>query len=214
MILAFENDIGVEILKAGLNALVAVITLALGWLIGQRLTSFWAIRQKRRELELSTANEFYKLYGEFFAVWKLWNYFEERQTQPGFPSETHWELLKRASAAEAGIEATLVKLASERVLNSEQTERLARFRQAYQKLRESIRDNKKLDWTYPTHPEYLAFKNLATYVTCMITSSDQDNLLIKEGMLPIDVPKVPSPDEASAALRDITSNKWKGRWAT
>lgn len=64
-----------ELLKALLNVIVAIITLGFGWLVGQRLTVYWAIRQKRRELELSAVNEFYKLYGEFFAVWKLWSYY-------------------------------------------------------------------------------------------------------------------------------------------
>src|SRR5262249_42640723 len=53
----------------------AVVTLGLGWVVGQRLTSYWSFRQKHREIDLSVAQDFHRLYGEFFAVWKLWNYY-------------------------------------------------------------------------------------------------------------------------------------------
>ncbi len=37
-----------EILKASLNLLVVLITLGLGWFIGQRLTIKWNLIQKQR----------------------------------------------------------------------------------------------------------------------------------------------------------------------
>ena len=58
---------------AAANLFVALVSLAFTWLIGNRLALTWAIRQKRKELELATAERFYQQYGEFFAIWKLWN---------------------------------------------------------------------------------------------------------------------------------------------
>lgn len=145
-----------ELLKAVLSIIVAIITLSFGWLVGQRLTVYWAIRQKRRELELSAVNEFYRLYGEFFAVWKLWSYylgFAWADDNLRFPDVTRWELLQRASAAEGALESLFVKLSSERKLFDEDIEVLGRFRQAYQTLRESIRDNENLGWYSQNHPE-------------------------------------------------------------
>jgi uncharacterized protein with ACT and thioredoxin-like domain len=51
---------------------VALLTLLLGWLVGTRITSRWEEDKKRRELRLEALSRFYELYGEFYAVWKLW----------------------------------------------------------------------------------------------------------------------------------------------
>lgn len=190
-----------ELLKALLNVIVAITTLSFGWLVGQRLTVYWAIRQKRRELELSAVNEFYKLYGEFFAVWKLWAYYLDSVNSANklkFPDTTRWELLQRASAAEGALESVFVKLSSERILSDEDTEVLGKFRQAYQKLRESIRDNEHLGWSSHTHPEYLTFKRLAHLTACLILSDTQ--------------PKQKAKNQTANALEKITANVWEKSW--
>ena len=137
-----------EGLKAVPNLLVALITLGLGWLVGQRLTLGWNLRQKRRELDLSNAKEFQALYGEFFAVWKLWNYYTRDIGDKSLPGASRWELLNRACAAAAGMESIFVRLASERDLSDAQIESLGQFRQLYQTLREVIRDNEPLCWDH------------------------------------------------------------------
>jgi hypothetical protein len=65
------DAIGFEIVKALIGPVVAV---GLAWLVGNRLSSEWALRQRRRENSLASVAEFYRLYGEFFALWKLCNY--------------------------------------------------------------------------------------------------------------------------------------------
>ena len=77
-------------------------TVLLAWAVGNRLSARWAMRQKRREETRVAANEFYRLYGEFFAVWKLWNYSLD-DTDYSDKTAQRWELLKRAAAAEAGV---------------------------------------------------------------------------------------------------------------
>jgi mechanosensitive ion channel-like protein len=164
-----------EGLKAVPNLLVALITLGLGWLVGQRLTLSWNLRQKRRELDLSNAKEFQALYGEFFAVWKLWNYYTRDIGDKSLPGASRWELLNRACAAEAGMESIFVRLASERNLSDTQVESLGQFRQLYQTLREVIRDNKPLRWDHSEHPEYVKFKRLGAEVAYFIvTDTDKD----------------------------------------
>ncbi len=74
-----QATINTEFLKAGLSAVVAIITLSLGWFIGQRLTHYWSVRQKNRELELSMANDFYKLYGIFFRLEVMELLFDNRR---------------------------------------------------------------------------------------------------------------------------------------
>jgi hypothetical protein len=166
-----------EWLKVIPNLFVALITLGLGWVVGQRLTVNWNLRQKRRELDLSNAKEFQLLYGEFFAIWKLWNYYIRDIGAKELPGASRWELLKRACTAEAGMEAIFVRLASERNLSEEQIESLGQFRQLYQKLREGIRDNQPLRWDHSEHPEYMNFKRLGSQVAYFIVSDeDKDKL--------------------------------------
>jgi hypothetical protein len=60
-------------LTAIIAAFVApVLTLGLAWLVGNSLTTRWDTVKKQAELDLAAMEQFYKIYGEFFAVWKLW----------------------------------------------------------------------------------------------------------------------------------------------
>lgn len=182
-----------EVIKAILNVIVAVITLGLGWFVGHRLTVYWAIRQKQRELELSALNDFYNLYGEFFAIWKLWAYCNAPDEDMKLSDTTRWSLLERACIAEGKLEAIFVMLSSERTLKDHDIETLGKFRQAYQQLRESIRDNKDLGWWSQDHPEYLSFKHLAYLTACIILSGR-------------------SRERKGEVLTKITSNSWEKTW--
>jgi hypothetical protein len=179
------------------EALVSPLaTVLLAWAIGNRLSTHWANRQKRREETRTAANEFYRLYGEFFAVWKLWNYSLKNAEDPERVAR-RWELLKRAAAAEAGVEALLVKLTSERRFDEPDIEALGRFRQGFQTLRQTMRDARKLDWGSSDHPEYAAFKRLASHVGRLVSTVDQG--------------KSPTISEAQQALISVTSNVWERR---
>jgi hypothetical protein len=67
--------------------------LVIGWFVGQRLTVLWNLRQKYKEYDLETAREFHTLYGEFFAIWKLWDYYLKDATMKAEGSR--WSLLDR-----------------------------------------------------------------------------------------------------------------------
>jgi hypothetical protein len=181
-----------EATRAGYSLVAGIVVLALGWFVGQRLTFAWNIRQKRREFQLTASQQFYSAYGEFFAVWKLWNALDHKA---GSFEDRKWELFKRAAAAEAIIEGTLVKLASEAALNESQIEMLGQFRQVFQQLRESLRDNQALKWNYSEHRDYISFKCLAVRVAALLGG---DWAL-----------QNPTGDQASDQLMKITSNKWE-----
>jgi hypothetical protein len=185
-----------ELLRASTSAIVGVIVAAL---LGQRVAAYWATRQKRRELAITAANEFYRLYGEFFAIWKLWNFALKSGRDPEQATARRWELLERATAAEAGVEAALVRLSVERRLDEGQLAAAARFRQGYQTLREAIRSGEPIRWGYSEHPEYVAFKRLATEVANLISSAERG--------------RTPTAAEAQAALIEITANKWEADWS-
>lgn len=149
-----------------------LIFLGLGWLIGKRLTVLWSREQKENEEDLVAARALHQLYGEFFALWKLWNYSLLDPGSQGAPGTSRWELLDRACSSEGKLEALFVSVAaSQRSLANDEIETLGRFRQRYQQLREVIRDNVPLKWDHAEHPEYVEFKTLAPQVAAIIVRS-------------------------------------------
>ena len=152
----------------GIKAVIALSALAL---VGQRVIAYWDIRKKRLELDITAANQFHQLYGEFKTVWRLWKIFNDN-TDVQFPDDTRAELLKRATTAESGIEAITVKLATERALSDSEINTLGLFRQAYQLVREAIRYDQSLNWQWNS-PEYVLFNNLASDVARMISSNEK-----------------------------------------
>jgi hypothetical protein len=184
-----------ELIKAGFSLVSAIVVLALGWGIGQRLTYKWNVRQKRRELQLSASQQFYVAYGEFFAVWKLWNRLD--RTANGF-EERRWELHKRSAAAEAIIEGILVKLSSELTLEDDDLNVLGCFRQAFQQLRQTIREDRHLPWPNSECPPYRTFKTLAIRTSALLTSEWPSSS--------------PSRKDATKQLLEITSNSWQENW--
>lgn len=149
-----------------------LVFLGLGWLIGRRLTVLWSRHQKENEQDLDAARDFHALYGDFFALWKSWNYYVRDLGAEALPGASRWELLDRACKSEARLEATFARLASQRSLTADEIDTLGRFRQRYQQLRESIRDNMPLAWDHSEHPDYVEFKMLAPQVAAIIAGSD------------------------------------------
>ncbi len=139
--------------------------------------------------------QFYVAYGEFFAVWKLWNRLD--RDAPPF-EDRRWELHKRAAAAEAIVEGTLVKLSSELLLTSEQINDLGCFRQAFQQLRQSIRKNELLLWISSEDTEYKKFKSLTVRVSAILSGE-----WIGDSLL---------PTRAAEQLLAVTSNSHEGKW--
>jgi len=151
--------------------LATLVFLGLGWVIGKQLTILWSRRQKQNEQDLDAARSFHALYGDFFALWKLWNYYVRDLGAEALPGASRWQLLDRACGSEAKLESMFVRLASQRALSPKDIETLGRFRQRYQQLREAIRDNIPLPWDHSEHPDYVEFKILAPQVACIIAGS-------------------------------------------
>ncbi|MEU8193146.1 hypothetical protein AB0C10_05115 [Microbispora amethystogenes] len=198
----------VESVKAVPNLIVALITLILGWLVGNQLTARLDERKKRRELDLLALGVFYEIYGEFFAVWKMWS---------NAPKSLHEDddfrrtLLDRSAETEGKLESMLVRLASERKLSDRDCTLLGCFRQAVQSLRESMREKTGLrsrvtwqgqqlvaiSWYGSDAPPYLAFKALAAFAADLLSrSSDLDT----------------KAETAYSSLRKITSSRLERTW--
>src|SRR5947208_735043 len=99
----------------------AIVGSAFAWVIGTQVSYNWDERRRRRESDLAALATFYRLYGEFFATWKLWSAHQDKAYAATLarPSEIQWILLERTEAVEGGFEALLVKVASERRLTDE-----------------------------------------------------------------------------------------------
>lgn len=169
------SPLSLEILKTGLNLLVALTTLGLTWFIGQGLAVGWNLEQKRRETDIAILQEFYSLYGEFKEIGKIWriikkNYYQKYSNLEIPPPANYWLLLSRACAVEGKNEAIMVKLATERNLDESDLRALGLFRQAVQQLRESIRDKREIP-SFSRGTEYVFFNNLAAQVGFIISSS-------------------------------------------
>src|SRR4029077_8975699 len=124
--------------KSVLSLIVAALTLSATWFIGQRLTAYWNLRQKRNELNLASVQSFHALYGEFKEVVKIWRLVKRNVA---VAHDERWKLLTRACAIESKSETLALRLTTERVLSSEEMDTIGLFRQAIQTLRESIRDD-------------------------------------------------------------------------
>ncbi|HWS86022.1 MAG TPA: hypothetical protein VN282_03445 [Pyrinomonadaceae bacterium] len=172
------EDFGWEVLLEVIKTLLSLVLLAAGWLFGQRIVAYWDDRKKRNEMDIAAAQRFYDLYGEFKAITRLWSTFsfharagqrgEDRINFPPDDDTVRLELLRRSAAAESGVEALILKLAVERKLEPGQLETLGLFRQAYQRLRETIREDKEFSWFSHTGA-YALFNALAAKVAHMIS---------------------------------------------
>ncbi len=189
----------------GANLITLALTVFLGLVISLVLTNpisaYWAIRQKRRESQLSATDQFYQLYGEFVGIWKHWQY---------TPKESGPELLQRACTAEGRVEAILVKLAAERALSKEEQYALGQFRQAYQTIREYIGTGRRITWSDDPSPAYDKFKKLSSCVAHMLAENEwaDRRSFMHRLFSPVSPGRPPSVGQVEAALKEITSHKW------
>ena len=193
--MSLPNGWEIEVFKA----VLALGGLLITYFFGYRVVAYWDRKKKRSELDLETARQFHQLYGEFKAVMRLWKVFYNSGKNLEIASDIRGELLKRAAAAEGGVEAIIMKLAAERKLNEPKIETLGLFRQAYQELRAAIRDNTSLDaWSYKS-TEYFLFNNLASQISYLISSDEASQKSI-------------TPKDACDNLYKVTSvreEEWK-----
>ena len=186
--------------------LVSIATLLPCWFIAARLIAGWSLRRKKREFDTANAQQFHTAYMDFFAIWKLWHHYldhgENELPDHGeyeIPHASRWELLTRTYIAEGSIEAVFLRLSSARRLAPDTIELLGRFRQGFQTLGQSIKNNKPMPWKDPEHPDYLVFKRLASSVAVLINGESLG-------------PK--AADLRADAFRQITSGRWERTWSS
>ncbi|MCA1702298.1 MAG: hypothetical protein LC808_03100 [Actinobacteria bacterium] len=199
--------IGIGIPGVLANLSVALVTLIATWLVGNYITTLWDEVRKRREFELAALNDLYKVYGDFFSLIKLWSMHYRRPKYTFEISEVaRHELVERAAATEARLEAFIVKITAERQLAVKDRDLLGAFRQACQSIRQSIASDADLGWHSDRAPGYLHFKALASWAVTSLIGSPPRRVFWRR-------PEPgPSAWEASEALQQITSNMYENRW--
>jgi hypothetical protein len=188
-----QTSLGEEVIKALPIALFNIVAICFAWLVGKRLTLYWSVKQKARELSLEARKELHFLYGEFFATWKLWEYTVHQKHQLADFADRRWNLLERISLAEGKVEGIVTQVASVRGLAGTEIASLGCFRQSYQRLRRAIRDEVTLGWKGGDDPNYLDFKKHAAEVSVILAQSSM------------------SPEKVARAFQNITSTRWNGQ---
>jgi hypothetical protein len=194
-----------DLLKLGFGPIAAV---GVAGIIGHQLSLTWAIKQKRRELGISATNQFYELYGEFFALIKYSNFiFRDSKGRFELDKADWLKLMERVTALESKSEALVLRLTSEVCLNPSDKDisklvDLGHFRQGVQLLRKAATKGKVLGWNRSNHPQYEKFKQLAVSVAEMVRL--------------VGVEAQPSVDTAKQQLLFVTDNarhnEWREMW--
>lgn len=191
-----RQGVWTELGKLNPEAVLIGLSLLGSALVGTRISAAWNVRQKRKELDLATARDFHDIYGQFFAIWKMWEHTAlDKYRETDLIDFDRTVLLGRACEVEGRLESILVRLSCERALDAADVECLGVFRQVFQQLREAISANKDLAWYSSDHSDYLALKKLAVRVALMI---------VDDGVRP-------KADAAADSLVAVTSNRWEGR---
>ncbi|MEE8104461.1 MAG: hypothetical protein V3T86_02890 [Planctomycetota bacterium] len=170
MLASFWETVENEAIKA----VFMIVLLLFTWLVGRRIINYWDLRKKRQELDLAAARSFHQLFGEFKDIWRIWKVYQyDGNDRYEFTDEERqkirFDLLHRATRAEGGVEAIVLKLATERKLSKEELASLGMFRQAYQKLREAIRNGTRLHWQWGK-ANYMLFNDGACEVAAIINT--------------------------------------------
>jgi hypothetical protein len=178
--------------------LTAVVTLGGGWFITTRVTDRWDKIKKRREMDLASAQDFQRLYGEFCAAWKSWDTSVQHPTTVGSSTDRAWECLEHATAIEGEIEALLAKVAGERFLSEDDVDVLGAVREGFQELRKAIREGVSLA-DGKSRFEYSFFKGVCVYTSHLLGTSPHT----------IDLP---DRTVSVKSFLGITSPEKEGRW--
>ncbi|MFF3757709.1 hypothetical protein [Streptomyces sp. NPDC002185] len=156
--------------SVGAPLLTVVATLGGGWLVTTRVTDRWDQVKKQREMGLSAAQDFQRLYGESVAIWKTWNALTSHHTPVTTPEHSGWSCFERATAAEGAIEALMAKLAAERLLNDDEIDVLGGVRQAFKVVRRTIERGEPLGWGASGVAPYAALKSLSAALSVLLSS--------------------------------------------
>jgi hypothetical protein len=210
---AFFEQVLLALQKAGI---AAVFTLLLLFVIGQRIVFIWDQRKKYQELDNATYTQFQDLQGEFYEIIKVYRTLYDTTHKYEYNAlkldkSTSAELFKRACAAESKVDVMINKLVAERTLCKGDPYTLGLYRQGFQQLRESIREDSNPEYGNFKDPRYKLFEELVSKVAYIVTESKRPETRL--GKLGLGGFKSKSFEDAQADRRQVVnvrSRHWKG----
>jgi hypothetical protein len=195
----------VELLIELLKPAIPVAILLLG---GRWLLNVYDLRKTKREQEIAlvrfirqkqyeAVEELYGLFGRFMELYRLVNSPDTELDN----DETRLSLCKTASEAESAIDAAILRIGCEFTHdNPELLEPLlGNLRQSVQIWRESIREHKKLPFTYSSQKDYERFKTSFAKTAAYMVTKIYGRLTPEEVKM----------EEAQNLLLEAFSNKYE-----
>jgi hypothetical protein len=159
---------------------VAATAALFAFFIAEVFTARRTQAESDRERDLAAAAELYRVQGELFAAWKLWEFHSREGQGPLLEKSSPRvsEIAELAAAAEGGYEALFVRMALEHDLGEDQEAVLWCLRSAFKELRRAIRTHKPLEWwrspyihgkTNTGFRKYQAYRTLLGLATAILT---------------------------------------------
>jgi len=190
MELTFDNSI--EIIKLILTVGIFITSLV----YGNQLSAKWSLKQKRKELHYRATEELFQIYGEFFALWKKWNFYLKHRK---VVKDEEIELFhKEACEIEGKAESLILRVCSQFELDDQIIQDLGLLRQAFQTFREQIRYDLEIPWRSSDDPAYFEFKKLVIKLGTFISNQDLENTNASQN--------------SKDAIIKITSNENEKKW--
>ncbi|NES86889.1 MAG: hypothetical protein F6K10_39235 [Moorea sp. SIO2B7] len=194
-----------EIIKTVIGGVVPVAIAAIGgqWIVNQyqlaqkRLASRLELARFVRERQYESLEQLYDLFGRFMSLYRIIN----SQDTDLADVEIRKDLLKRCAEAEAGVDAVILRIASEftHEYQASLAQSLGNLRQSVQIWRERISEGKRLPFDYSQQQDYVRFKTAfaqaVTYLAASIFSSLEP--------LPVRF------EAAQTLVLEAFSNKWE-----
>ena len=158
------------------GVVLAVLAAVLATFVTNRLAAERARESARGERDLATARDLYRVAGDLFAAWKLWD-FHSRSPGPKlapYDDDRRSAIIQLAATAEGQCESLLVRIVQEHDLEPDDIVALWCLRSAFKQLRYKVRKNEKLEWwATDSHGDdgnrhYTAYKNTLAHVGTMI----------------------------------------------
>lgn len=175
---------------------------------GRWLLNFYDLRKTRREQEIEfvrfirqkqyeAVQELYHLFSRFMALYRIIN---SKETDLD-DDKTRRSLFQAASEAESAIDATVLRIGCEFTHENRKLLEplLGNLRQSVQIWRESVREQKKLPFTYSEQKDYERFKTSFAKTTAYMVSKIYRRLSAEEVQM----------EEAQNLLLEAFSNKYE-----
>ncbi len=183
-------------------------------LIFSLLSNKWAKLQKTKELDFGTLKEFESLYGEFFAIYHLWDDYKKKKfdlvgVKEFLGDDFIQRIVEKTYTMEGNMEALLVRIAVEKDLSDKEIDSLGKFRQGFQRARKHVCSNEPFNWNHDFNREYASLKIHSSRVSDIILFTKRRKLDRKVNLLDVTSNRYETEESCSWLLSEGELSKFK-----